>query len=761
MALMIGELVGYLDLDAGPFEQGIGKAFDMLGDKKWQVAGAAAGVAAATALAGGLVMAVDAEGALNKVSAALGLTKDESAKAGTVAGKLFADNYGDSMEDVTGAVEAVMSSISGMRDASAEDIQAMTGHVMNLASAFDIDVAQAALSAGQMVTNGLAKDGVGAADLLTAALQKVPAELRGDVLDATNEYGKHFKQLGIGGPAAMDLIVQASAQGAIGIDKIGDAFKEFGIRASDIGDTGAQEALESIGLSGQDMANDILAGGDTAQGAFQKIIGGLASIEDPATQAAASTALFGTQFEDLGKDNIPELLKAMSGAGDSFGDVGGKVTELGDTLNSGAGASIKTFTRTAQQTLSDLGASVLPILTPILQNLSQWAPVVGPLVLALGAFGAVIWVVTAAMAAFSAVKGIIAAIKGWTVVQWLLNTAMSANVIGLIVIGIAALIAAIVLLVMNWDTVVAFLKGAWDGFVSWFMGIMDGFLSWWSGIWGGFLGFWSDTFNNAKAAAVAIWTGIVDWVKGIPGKIVQALVALALLHIKFGLWILSVKDAAVAKFLDIVNWVKGIPGMILNGLLALARLHVQFGLWILSVKDAAVAKFLELVGWVGGLPGRILSALGSLGSLLWGAGGQIIQGFLDGLKQGFENVKNFVGGIGQWIADHKGPKAYDLALLVPAGGWIMTGLTKGLERFMPNLGRTLGDISWMIQNGIDPELGINGSYAFSGIKANLPASARQTPPTTVYNQTFNVEKADGVDAETQARGMAEQIMWKG
>lgn len=122
----------------------------------------------------------------------------------------------------------------------------------------------------------------------------------------------------------------------------------------------------------------------------------------------------------------------------------------------------------------------------------------------------------------------------------------------------------------------------------------------------------------------------------------------------------------------------------------------------------------------GELPGRILGALGDLGGLLLDAGGQILSGFLKGLTAGFEKVKDFVGGIGSWIADNKGPKAYDLALLVPAGGWIMDGLGTGIEDSMPALGSTLSDVSWMIQNGIDPDLEAGVS---ARVSAAVPAMA--------------------------------------
>ncbi len=99
-----------------------------------------------------------------------------------------------------------------------------------------------------------------------------------------------------------------------------------------------------------------------------------------------------------------------------------------------------------------------------------------------------------------------------------------------------------------------------------------------------------------------------------------------------------------------------------------------------SIKDTASRIWGDMVEGVSNLITDIFGWFDKIKDIdLLEAGKAIIDGFLKGLKEKFEAVKDFIGGIGDWIRDHKGPIRVDKKLLIPAGNAIMEGLNSGLD----------------------------------------------------------------------------------
>lgn len=542
MSLSIGTLTGYIGLE------GVEEAEGRLGGltekikghgSKWGTLLGGAGLAGGALFGASLAGAINLEPGRDKIAAALDLTKTQAEVAGKVAGDVYANGWGESSEEVNDAVEAIMSSIKGMKNASASDLQAVTQDAMAFATAMGVDVGRAAQVAGNMIANGLAKNAPQAFDLLTKASSKVPKELREDVLDATDEYGQFFTALGIDGPAAMGLLAQGAQKGMYGIDKAGDAVKEFTIRATDMSKS-TKQAIEDTGLDWKEVTDDLLAGGDTASKAFQQVIDGLLNIKDPAARSQAALSLFGTPLEDLGVKDIPKFLKSLKTGQTGLGNWEGAAKRAGDTLSGNTSSNIQTFTRHIQMAFIDvLGNKVLPIVTDMTGKLNTG---LGP---ALSAVGGVLQTVTGflsehqgvaigltaviaalvavtlahqAVLAVTAAGGMVQWLKGtklissatkvWTAVQWAMNAAMTANPIGLLVVAIALLIGAVVLVATKTEWGRKAMTRAWNA-------VKDA---------GRAVGlFFRDTVPGWFTAA---WTkikdgasSVVDWITGIPNKI--------------------------------------------------------------------------------------------------------------------------------------------------------------------------------------------------------------------------------------------------
>ena len=189
------------------------------------------------------------------------------------------------------------------------------------------------------------------------------------------------------------------------------------------------------------------------------------------------------------------------------------------------------------------------------------------------------------------------------------------------------------------------------------------------------------TFANIVTAIMPV----VSTIAGLLVPVLQSLMAVATTVFNIIMTVVGTAMNTVKNIISIVTAViKGDWGAAWEGIKSLFTDIVS------GIISAAQQFF-------GELPGKILAALGDVGNLLVGAGKAILDGLLAGLKAAWEGVTDFVGGIGDWIKNNKGPISYDRKLLTPAGKAIMGGLVKSMRAAMPDLKRTVNGITGTIQ----------------------------------------------------------------
>lgn len=502
----------------------------------------------------------------SKLAASFGETPEEAKRYGEVAGNLYADGIGASMEDVSAAVSAVGGTFGSLDTMGGARLEELSAKASNFAAVFDQDVAGSVQTAGMLMQNGLADNADQAFDMMTKGMQEVSVSMRDELPEILQEYGTNFRALGFNGADSFNLLIDAASKGKFALDKTGDALKEFTIRGSDMS-ASSTEAFKSIGLDAELMASDIAVGGENAQYALQKTADALLGIEDPSTRANTAIALFGSPLEDMSVDQIPLFLESLSGADDVMGDFTGATDQMSDTLNDNAGSAFENMKRA--------------ITGELLNGLESMADWVGRNSELLKTIGLIVTPLVAGLVAYKAITlGITAATTAWNAIQMVLNGTMMLNPVGLIVAAIVGLVAIVVLIATKttwfqtiWEVVWNAVSAAWD----WVWGkLKEGFEL----LKGAFQAI-GDKVTEIKDWIVGKWNELVDFVTGLPGRVATA---------ASGMWqsILdsagAAKDWVVGKFDDLVGFVTGLPGKIRDA---------TSGMWD-GIKDA----FKSVINWV-------------------------------------------------------------------------------------------------------------------------------------------------------------------
>lgn len=319
-------------------------------------------LAAGTAIAGVSVAAVksanDIDQAMNQYIASTGKSTEETERYKKVMEDIYTNNYGDSFEDIGEAMASITQNLGDLDDAS---LQNVTESAFALRDTFGYEIPESTRAAKAMMDN-FGTSGEEAMNLIAAGAQN-GLDYSGELLDSISEYSVQFAKVGLDADDMFKVFQKGAESGAFNLDKVGDAVKEFSIRAIDGSDT-TVDGFKRIGLNADEMAAKFSAGGDTAKQAFQETIAALASMEDPLEQNTAGVDLFGTMWEDLG----PEAVTALASIEDGAYDTAGAMQQIKDIKYDDIGSVFEGLKRSLEVLIVPLGEQLIPLLAELIDD---------------------------------------------------------------------------------------------------------------------------------------------------------------------------------------------------------------------------------------------------------------------------------------------------------------------------------------------------------------------------------------------------------
>lgn len=589
---------------------------------------------------------------IKKIASAIGLVTVASAAIGLIRGSI---DKAFSRMDTMDQFNRTMTAITGNSEAAGKALEELKG--ITKGTAYGLDVAAKATQ--DFVTRGL--------DIHQATEQ---VRIWGDAVafygDGSSEQFANVSdalaKMRTKGKVEMD---QLDRLFDAGIDAVGMYAQATGQSSADV-----QDALSNGKISASDFI-------DTVSKAMEEGTNGVLSIAGAAKEAGMS---WGAVFDNMRAAvarGIESVIKAIdeSLAAADLPTLKEAIAGVGDAFESGL-----------KNAAENIIPKVIEGLSWLVDNWSAVSTALVGITTGLVAFkiaAGISGIVDRLKASFRKAE---AAEKGLTVAQWLLNTAMEANPIGIIIGVVAALVAAIVYLwntnedfrnaVINaWNAILSALQpiidalvsfftetipSAWNSVCEFFAGIPQFFSDLWTSICNFFINGWNSIVAFFTETIPAWIASVGEWFNQLPYLIGYALGYAIGTLVQWGVNVWNFFTQTVPQWIASVGqWFSELPGRINEWLVNTLRRALTWGINMkLQMRQAAIDAINAVIEWFKELPGRVMTWLEqtianvvSWGSNLYNSAKEAALNLVNGVIETITSLPQKVQEIGRNIVE--------------------------------------------------------------------------------------------------------------
>lgn len=741
MSINVGQAIGYLDLDTSGFQRGFRSALQDLrtfNDNS----------ATATTKLGALGSAFQSVGS----SMTKNLTVPIAGAGVAVAG-------------VAAKFESAMSEAAAISGASGDEFQALTDKAQEMGATTKFSASESAAALKYMAMAGWDTEamlnGINGVMQLAAASGEDLASTSDIVTDAMTAFGLSADQ----STRFADVLAQTANRSNTSVALMGETFKYVAPVAGALGYS-IEDTSVAIGL----MANSGIKGSQAGT-SLKNVLTNLAKPTDQVqsymdklnislTDSAGNVKPLNQLLNEMrdgfnglteaekaeyaagiaGKEGMSGLLAIVNSSQTDFDNLteainnsGGAAQNVADVMMDNLGGQLTILKSTLEGIAISFGNALLPAVKKVVESLQDFLSwlnsltgvqkqLVVTIATVVAAIGPVLLIIGKLITAVTDIIKVVNLLKPAFAA---LNAVMSANPVGIIIVAIAGLVAALVTLYNKNETFRNFVNTAWaqikevisgvvnalvtfftvtipgaiDAVVAWFQTLADNvsnfftvvipekineLVQWFTGLperIGYAIGFAIGTLAKwvvslaEKAAEVGpqVIDAIVNFFSQLPGKIWDFLVQTAT---NFANWVVQAKETALTvgpQIVDtVVNFFLQLPGRIWNALLnAIAKIK-QWGSDIISWARTAIPNVIStIISFFEELPGKMLEI-----------GKNLLTGLADGISSAVgavvDKVKSVAGSLLNGFKDafdiHSPSKA-----TAKMGNMLMQGLAGGVS----------------------------------------------------------------------------------